>query len=117
MPGYPSNTTRHQHQDRFYKTIDQIAIKPCSKTRDLLQWCNQLISIKNIVENYAIITTIASFPLNNSKTQNHSIINSTYQTELSIQYKEATTIFPKLINMKIEPNCVKLVLLIDDAIK
>jgi hypothetical protein len=69
------------------------------------------------MDNHAIITTIATFPLKNSKTHSHSIINSTYRAELSIQYKEATTILPKLINIAIEPYCVKLVPLLDDAIK
>jgi hypothetical protein len=116
MLGYPSNTTRHQQHARFYKTIDQIAIKPCSKTCDLLQWRNQLVSITNTVENHSIITMIATFPLNNSETHSHSIINSSYRVELSIQYKEVATILPKLINMEIKPHYAKLVLLLDDTI-
>ena len=74
--------------------------KAMFKTHDLIQWCNKLILITNTMDNHAIITTIATFPLNNSKTHSHSIINSTYHAELSIQYKEAATILFKLIKLQ-----------------
>jgi hypothetical protein len=71
----------------------------------------------NTVDIHAIITMIATFHLTILRRHSHSIINSTYRAELSIQHKEETTVLLKSIKQQPKPYYVKLVPILDNEIE